>query len=372
VKGNEKLHGLMKARPSGQGGVRMKIWPDDRKLVFSGRIDWSNPREPVFVYPCTSVRFRFTGNALTVYVRNHNAYWSNYLGCILDGEQTALKLPREGEAALKVEVKQTQIREHEVMFFKRQDACHEFALLGAEIGDGESLLEITDRPGRRMEVYGDSVSAGEVSEAVEYVGKEDPQHDGEYSNSWYSYAWMTARKLNAEIHDIAQGGIALLDKTGWFCEPEAIGMETVWDKIHYNPALGAPMQWDFKGYVPQVVVAAIGQNDSHPDDYMKEDYDGARALAWRMNYGKFLGKLRKTYPEAWIICCTTLLCHDKSWDRAIGQVVQEQRDEKITQFLFRRGGTGTPGHLRIPEAEEMAEELAAYIETLEIEGWEQV
>ena len=31
---------------------------------------------------------------------------------------------------------------------------------------------------------------------------------------------------------------------------------------------------------------------------------------------------------------------------------------------------GTPGHLRIAEAEEMAEELFAYIENLPIEGWE--
>lgn len=36
--------------------------------------------------------------------------------------------------------------------------------------------------GRRIEVYGDSVSAGEVSEAVDCVGKEDPVHNGGYSN----------------------------------------------------------------------------------------------------------------------------------------------------------------------------------------------
>ena len=35
--------------------------------------------------------------------------------------------------------------------------------------------------------------------------------------------------------------------------------------------------------------------------------------------------------------------------------------------MFRRNGKGTPGHLRIPEAEEMAEELSAYIENLYIE-----
>jgi len=73
---------------------------------------------------------------------------------------------------------------------------------------------------KRIEVYGDSVSAGEVSEAVDFVGKEDPEHEGGYSNSYYSYGWILARKLGAQIHDIAQGGIALMDGEGWYHEPE--------------------------------------------------------------------------------------------------------------------------------------------------------
>ena len=64
---------------------------------------------------------------------------------------------------------------------------------------------------------------------------------------------MTARKLNAQIHDIAQGGLALMDHTGWCYEPEAVGMETAWNKIHYNPALGAATEWNFKEYTPQIV-----------------------------------------------------------------------------------------------------------------------
>lgn len=347
----------------------MRIRPTNKNLLYSGRIDRSNPEEPVFVYPCTSVGMRFTGNVLKIHVRNHSAYWDNYMGCILDGRQSTFALPKEGTAVLEIKAGEDKNQEHEVLIFKRQDACHEVAFLGAELEEGAELLERPEEPRRKMEVYGDSVSAGEVSEAVDYVGKEDPEHNGEYSNSWYSYAWMTARKLDARIHDIAQGGMALLDKTGWFHEPDYIGMETAWDKIHYNPDLGGEMEWDFSGYTPQVVIVALGQNDSHPADYMKEDYEGEKADRWRRHYKEFLLKLRSRYPDAHIICCTTLLCHDPSWDASIGQTVRELEDGKITQYLFRRNGKGTPGHLRIPEAEEMASELAAYIESLHIEGW---
>lgn len=39
----------------------MIIKPDNDKLVYSGRIDWSNTEAPVFVFPCTSVKMKFSG-----------------------------------------------------------------------------------------------------------------------------------------------------------------------------------------------------------------------------------------------------------------------------------------------------------------------
>lgn len=350
----------------------MKIYPDCDKLQYTGRIDWTDLREPVFVFPCTSVKMRFTGKQLKMRVRNRKAYWGNYLGCVIDGEQSSIRLPEDGEAVLELPVKAAgELKDsvHEALIFKRQDSCHELTVLGFELEEGAQILDPPERPARRIEVYGDSVSAGEVSEAVEYTGRTDPEHNGEYSNSWYSYSWITARKLNAEIHDVAQGGIALLDNTGWFHAPDYIGMESAWDKIHYNPDLGPSTEWNFDNYRPQVVIVAIGQNDSHPDDYMKEEYDGARGIRWRSGYRAFLEKLRGKYPDVHIICITTLLEHDPAWDRAIDQVCREMADDKITHYMFRRNGKGTPGHLRIPEAEEMAVELSAYIESLSVD-WE--
>lgn len=347
----------------------MKIKPNDVMIRYTGRIDWTDAEKPVWVYPCTSAEMKFTGNTLKIKVSNRNNYWDNYLGCIIDQSQRSYLLNKEGITELDIVVPDNDTNEHCVLFFKRQDACHEVTILEYEIGDGERLLPLKPLSGRRIEVYGDSVSAGEVSEAVDCVGKEDPVHNGGYSNSWYSYAWITARKLKAQIHDIAQGGIALMDRIGWFQEPNRIGMESVWDKVHYNPTFGPVTQWDFSQYTPQVVIVAIGQNDNHPYDFMKNEYNGRQAETWRDHYMKFLGKLRKTYPDAHIICCTTLLCHDCSWDKAIDEVVDNMNDKMITHYVYGRNGCGTPGHLRIPEACEMATELTEYIEGLEIEGW---
>ena len=279
--------------------------------------------------------------------------------------QSRFYIKKEGETKIEVRVNENETGVHHVLFFKRQDSCHEVTILGYEIEDGEKLLELPKKTDKRIEVYGDSVSAGEVSEAVDFVGKEDPEHEGGYSNSYYSYGWILARKLGAQIHDIAQGGIALMDGEGWYHEPEQIGMETVWNKVHYNTRLSGMSDWDFSKYIPQVVIVAVGQNDCHPEDYMKEEYCHPQARKWREHYMNFLRKLRSVYSEAYIICCTTLLNHDESWDDAIAQVVKNMDDKKITQYVFKRNGMGTPGHLRIPEAYEMAEELEEYIGTLD-------
>ena len=351
----------------------MKILPNNSSLIYSGRIDLSDPFAIVWTYPGTFVRMKFKGTQLFIHVRNKHNYWNNYLGVVEGDAQTKLLLPKEGEATIEIPLKTTQDNIHEVTIFKRQDACHELTILGFEINcntDEEcELLEASPLPQRRIEVYGDSVSAGEVSEAVEYVAKADPEHNGEYSNSWYSYAWIAARKLDAQLHDIAQGGVALLDNTGWYHEPDYIGMEQVWNKMRYNPDYGTVKEWDFSKYTPDIVIVAIGQNDSHPDDYMKNDYEGEKAKNWRTHYRQFLAKLRETYPDAWIICCTTLLQHDIGWDMSISQAVLDIADKKISYCVFQRNGKATPGHLRIPEAEEMAEELCHYIHSLNIEGY---
>lgn len=352
-----------------RNGCDMFVSPDNSSLQYSGRIDFENPEVPEFVYPCSYVKIRFRGTSIQIIVENFKNYWSSYLGYILDGKQEKIKLPDAGKRIFTL-AENLEDTEHELLLFKRMDACHVFRFYGFELSEGAQLLPVPDKPEKRIEVYGDSVSAGEVSEAVAYVGKADPEHDGEYSNSYYSYSWLTARKLGAEIHDIAQGGAALLNKTGWFSAPDYVGMEEIYDKIQYNPFFGVTKNWDFNQYCPHVVIVAIGQNDSNPEDYMAQDYEGDKACRWRKEYKAFLQKLRILYPKATIILTTTILEHHANWDKAIEQVCMELEDNKVHHFLYEKNGTGTPGHVRIPEAEQMADELTVFIQSLGEEIWQ--
>lgn len=348
----------------------MKVALDRKELSYSGRIDMADPGRPEFIFPASSVRVRFWGKRAVLTVKIRRACWDNYAGAIVDGTQKKWLLKENTENSL-VLVDEKDEGIHDILFFKRQDSCHEMILCGLELSEGSRLLEALPKPERRIEVYGDSVSAGEVSEAIEYVGKPDPEHQGEYSNSWYSYAWIAARKLHAELHDVAQGGIPLLNGNGWVEPPFYPGMEFMWDKLHYHPKFGKSVPWDFSRYTPHLVIVAIGQNDSNPDDYMKHDPEGVRAVYWKYKYREFLKKLREKYKKAVILLTTTILEHDAGWDKAIDEVCSEMKDDRILHFLYSRNGRGTPGHVRITEAEEMAAELAEFVENMDIPVWEE-
>jgi hypothetical protein len=344
------------------------VSPADRFLQYTGRIDFSNPAAPVFVYPYSSVKICFTGSELKVILKNKHSCWNNYLGCLLDGVQHKIRIPEHDKIICLTLAKGLKGGKHELFFFKRMDSCHIFSLFGFILDKHAEIFAPEEKPDRRIEVFGDSVSAGEVSEAVDFVGKPDPEHNGEYSNSYYSYAAMAARKLNAQLHNISQGGIPLLHGSGWVA-PDYIGMEDIWDKIEFLPALGGPKPWDFSQYVPHVVIVAVGQNDSHPSDYMKEDCRGLSSENWRKHYEAFLRTLRRTYPKALIIAATTILEHNGSWDDSIGEVCKRIGDPKTVHFLYSRNGSGTPGHIRIPEADEMSDELSRFIGSFGASVW---
>ncbi len=380
----------------------MFIDADDSRILYSGRIDFENEKEPLFVYAGSYIRLRFRGGSkVSAVFKNFKNCYENSLGVILDGVQTKIVLSDTseektyviaemgengnmipcGEKAFTVteQIDRADVMDglltpekdyHDLMIFKRMDAAHAVRFLGFEI-DGEiEMLDPPERPKLKMEVFGDSVSCGEVSEATERTGQSDPEgHEGRFSNSWNAYGWLTARNLNAEVHLTSQGGIALFDKTGYFNGPEldtCLGVLSCYDKLQYNPGVKLPVtKWDFSRYIPDICVIAIGQNDANPGNIMAEDYDGEKAAEWRKAYKGFIETLMDKYKGCSFILTTTLLMHDPAWDKAIEEVCRDIGSDRVHHFMYTRNGSATPGHPRIAEHEEMARELTEYIKGLE-------
>lgn len=336
---------------------------DSEKISYMGRIDFADRKLPKVIFAGSSVTLRFKGTAVGAVIVNHHYYYINEVGVLVDGKESKIRLNEHDKEIYLNIAEDLEDTEHEIVLFKRQDATHLFEFKGFAF-NGEAL-DKKPVPLRRIECYGDSVSAGAVCEAVDFTAKLDPDdHEGVYDNAWHSYSMTTARNLGAQIHNIAQGGIAIFDGTGYFHAPDYIGMESAYDKLCYFPE-GGITSWDFSAYIPNVVIFAVGQNDTHNeghDDFDIDDPDYREK--WKSAYKRIISDLRDKYPKATFVLTLTVLMHAPGWDKAVQEIAQEMNDDKIYYLKYKRAGKATPGHPRFSEQQEMAEELTAFISSL--------
>lgn len=333
---------------------------DHSYILYTGRVGFAERKAPAFYYGYSSFRTRFEGTSLALEFEEDNWGSGSWIGIRIDGgNEIALQLIKDTRSVYQVAVGLKR-GSHDLLVYRRTDSvsgCFKFH--GLYLDPSCKLLDPGGRPSRRIEFYGDSVTAGAMVEAIGYEGKPDSEvrtnNDGErLCNAYWSYAAIAARKLNAEAHINGLGGLSLNDGNGWWCGEDTIGLETTWDKL--DPIKQRLSPWDFSRFSPHVVVIAIGQNDGRRldinDSYMRQK--------WQSDYNALLDKLRGKYPHAAFILTTTLLYHDKGWDDALEQIAEKRKD-KVLFYRYRRAGKGTPGHLRLAEHQEMAEELVRFL-----------
>lgn len=333
---------------------------------FTGRIDFSDTDKPLLVWPGSYVAFSFDGIELSLKVENRRHWNSKSLGFVCDGKESLIEL-EDGEQTVTL-AENLKPGRHNCYIYKSMSGGY-LSLLGIDPGAGR-LLDPIPKPKKRIEFYGDSVTAGEVVDADGYEGMPDPEsNNGQWDNSWHSYAMRIGRMLPAEVYNTSQGGIALLDGTGYFEMPNTRGLESCYDKLRYRSDEEIT-KWDFSRFRPHVIVFAVGQNDSHPNPDCIYDRVFYRAK-WEERYIDIINRTRRYSPNAAVILALTVLNHDPAWDEAIEEIKDKLGGEKnkVYHFVYTRCGRLTPGHPRNKEQIEMANELAAFLKTLPDSTW---
>ena len=243
-----------------------KLIPADNGCFqYVGRIDFDDPKRPVMAWPGSYADVNFTGTSAAVVLKNINLQEDTHFAVIVDGVMKKITLSTNREDELFTAAEGLEDKHHTLRILKTMASHNYIELVGIVVDEGAEVTNPAHKYDMKLEVYGDSVSAGEVTEALYYEGQCDPEdHRNRLDNSHFAYPMALARKLNAELHNIAQGGIALLDGTGYFCSDQLTGMESCYDKIQFSP-YAEKKQWDFSRWTPDAVIIAIGQNDANPE-----------------------------------------------------------------------------------------------------------
>jgi hypothetical protein len=342
------------------------FYADNQFFDYAGRIDLSVPTSPQFFFAGSMVRFKFSGTSLSVILNRFDQFGSLWITAVIDGKEYYVKsdFANNGIDLVVNFTDELEDTVHTAYIVKRHETNEKFSFKGAIV---KNLLPPSFEDSLKIEVFGDSVCAGELTELPGFEGCNDPEFSNlAYDNVLRSFVMITAKNLNAKIHNNSQGGIALLHGTGWFRMPEYTAVEDTFDKMCYAPEFGEVSKWNFSRYTPDIVIIAIGQNDNH--DGVNDRFDLSMTnpehkKRWTDKYKEIVRTLNTNYKTAKFIFTTTVMSHEKHWDSALEEIAEELTREGIPCFknTFTDNGCKTPGHPRATEQQKMADELTAFI-----------
>jgi lysophospholipase L1-like esterase len=256
--------------------------PEDPHLLYTGRFDWRDPAGPRCEWSASSVDLRFRGPSIAIRLRDSG---SDDYELVVDqnpsvfhaqaGDQT-VHLPADLPAG-----------EHEVTLCKRTEAfVGRGQLLGVELPEGTELLP-AQRPTRRIEVIGDSISCGYGNEATDQHVRFSPRSE----NAWLAYGAIAARSVGAGYVCIAWSGRKM-----W---PD----DTIPAIYDLTLPTDPTSTWDFAAAPPpDAVLINLATND-----FGRKNPDQAD---WTAAYEAFVHRVRGHYPKAMIYLAAGTMMSD--------------------------------------------------------------
>lgn len=316
--------------------------PGTLPLVWTGRFDPAALPGARFGWQLTRLSGRFTGPTLglafsSLVDRNEVDVW-------VDGRSRLVDLNADSLPGVRLDG--LGDGEHRLEVVKRSEGIFGSVVLDRlALAPGGRWLEAPARPPVRLEIYGDSITAGACNEDLaidqyDHLARHDPQ---------VGYAAIAARRLGVEVVNLAVSG------TGLTCSWNPILMADVFDRVWPDPA--APVAAVDRD--PQIVVVNLGQNDyGFPQSQgrsLSPDY-GDRLVA-------LVRGLRRRYPGAFLVGTlggmTAVTESDdlrRQWKSAWDTVRRD--DPRVRETFFRNA---TANHPRVDVHALLAEELTAFL-----------
>lgn len=338
------------------GFSQLTVKPGNHNITYMGRIAVEEDSVSIF-WPGSSATIRFRGANVSVIMKSLRN--PGYFYAIVDNDASkAFKFETDSTKKIISLTNHLNAGEHTLMVYKLSNCTSEDRIYGFEIDDNPQLLTPKKLPSRKIEFFGNSITAGhgvDRPEGMRDSGK--PEH----FNNYYTYAALTARHFNAQYSCIARSGIGIM--LSWF--PEI--MPEVYNRL--NPA-DSTFKWNFNKFHPDIVVINLFQNDSWLVNKPEHAQFRARFGDTKpteefiiKSYRDFVSTIRSKYHKAHIICALGTMdatIEGSKWPEYIQKAVTSLNDRKIHIIIFPY--KNTPGHPTRNEQQVMANQLIKFIE----------
>jgi hypothetical protein len=326
----------------------------DSHIQYQGRID-KKQDAAILTWSGTSATVKFKGRSISAILQDTDT--SNYYNVMVDGKMIN-KIHTGTSKQTYMLASGLSNKKHTLQLFKRTEwVMGQTTFYGFETPSKAKLFSPPALPKRKIEFYGNSITCG--------YGVEDSSGQdrgiGYFENNYITYAAIAARHFDAQYSCIARSGIGIM--LSWF--PQI--MPEMYDRL--NPSDTGSV-WDFKQYIPDIVVVNLFQNDSwlvnkpeHPEFKHRFNTEAPRADFIIASYKRFIKALRNKYPNTHIICALGNMDASKTgspWPGYVQEAVKQLNDTRIYTHFFEYKNTG--GHPSIKEQQAMADSLIDFID----------
>ena len=168
-----------------------------------------------------------------------------------------------------------------------------------EIATDGFFLKPDPKPERKLEFYGDSITAGRAAQRKAGEAENDSVSQ---QNAMLTYAMYAARKLDAQANLFCVSGASV---GSYASNAGANIIPDLYER--YYPSAGAKLAWDFSAYVPDAVIIDLGTNDIIGCSKQEADFDAQLTS----EYKNFVSELREKYPDAAIVLCSGTFSYSK-------------------------------------------------------------
>jgi lysophospholipase L1-like esterase len=259
---------------------------------------------------------RFKGTGVSVRLRDEG---KNLFQVLVDGEPRSI-LRTDPQKETYDLTRDLPDGVHDVAIYRRTEAKFgESVFLG--FAPAGAMLPPPPPAARRIELIGDSITAGYGNEGPGPVCPFNPADENQYA----TYGAIAARALDAEHVTIAWSGKTIGEMTEFY------------DRTLPSRPDSA---WDFSAWTPQLVVVNLGTNNFATRDPGEERYVRV--------YTALVARVRRAYPQALIACLLGPMLSDV-FPEGRQNLTLARRYMKATMEKLQASGETNLAYVELPE-----------------------
>lgn len=220
-----------------------------------------------------------------------------------------------------------------VRVLKISEASSSLAAISKITTDKQGTITPTAASPLKIEFIGDSITCG--------YGVDDPDRNHHFKTSTEdntkTYAYKTAQNLNADYSMVSVSGWGIISGYSSNGTKQASSqLPKYYDRLavswtNINGVNPRAVRWDFKTFIPDVIVINLGTNDA---TYTKGN--STKIDEYKEAYIQFLKDIRSKNPEAYIICSLGMMGQDlcSAVEAVVKSYSELTGDTKVSYLKF--------------------------------------